>query len=202
MLISDEPYIAKLDAALRRLNNAVLKERSSAYCHRLWSQFIRLRDLHRCVVCDSPNKVSAHHILRKSFLTQARYETGNGVTVCYSCHMEVHRPFNGRPNIELPMDAQGGENIDKMARLLGCLASNAQERRILCDEYYFLSDEYLSTCKSFQGLGGELVFPGTRLEQAYWIWRQTPRHPLSAILAANGVKLPSDFIQLGPFTWL
>lgn len=68
LLIDDQLDTAKLDAALRRLDNAVLNNRSTSYCHRLWSQFIRLRDLHRCVVCDSPHRVSAHHILRKSFL--------------------------------------------------------------------------------------------------------------------------------------
>lgn len=198
----DQLYKTRLDTALRCLNNAVLNDRSTNYCHRLWSKFIRLRDLHRCVVCNSPHRVSAHHILRKSFLTHARYETGNGITLCDSCHSEMHKTFNGRPDLGLPMDTQGGENIEEMIELLGYLASDSLERGILCDKYYFLSDQYLATCKNFQGIKSCTVFPGTRLEQAYWIWRQTPRQVLKAILSANGVELPTDFIQLGPITWL
>lgn len=194
--------IANLDVALCRLENAVLRDRSEIYCHRLWSKFIRLRDLHRCVVCDSPDRVSAHHILRKSFLMQARYETGNGITLCHSCHSKMHKAFNGRPDLGLPMDAQGGENIEEMIELIGYLASDAQERGILCDKYYFLSDQYLNTCKNFQGIENGIDFPGTRIEQAYWIWRQTPRQVLRAILSANGVELPPNFIQHGPITWL
>lgn len=96
------------------------------------------------------------------------------------------------------MDAEGGENIERMIALIGQLANDAHSRGMLCDEYYYLSDNYISTCKRFQGIEESTKFPGTRLEQAYWIWRQTPRSMLSAILEANGFSLPSNFIQLGP----
>jgi hypothetical protein len=99
------------------------------------------------------------------------------------------------------MDAEGGEQIERMVELLGYLAADAQERGVLCDRYYFLSDCYLATCKRFQGIEESTQFPGTRLEQAYWIWRQTPRHVLRAILSANGVELPANFVQLGPLVW-
>lgn len=191
-----------LDEALSRLNNAVLKGRSSNYCHRLWSRFIRLRDLNRCVVCHSSFRVAAHHILRKCFLSSARHEVGNGISLCSMCHAEVHGTFNGRPDLQQPMDAEGGENIERMVELIGHLVSDAQERGILCEKYYFLSDRYLATCKRFQGIEGHIRFPGARLEQAYWIWRQTPREMLRAILGANGFELPSSFIQLGPITCL
>lgn len=192
----------QLNEALHRLENAVAKGRSSAYCHRLWSQFVRLRDLKRCVVCDCKSQVSAHHILRKSFLPRAKYEPGNGITLCRTCHHELHSTFNGRPDLQQPMDAEGGENIERMVGMLGYLASDANERGILCDKYYFLSDRYLQTCKRFQGIEVNAEFPGTRLEQAYWIWRQTPRQMLMAIIEANGLKLPSSLIQLGPIALL
>jgi len=100
------------------------------------------------------------------------------------------------------MDAEGGENIERMVDLLGYLAADAQERGILCNKYYFLSDRYLTTCKNFLGIEESTKFPGTRLEQAYWIWRQTPRQVLRAILSANGLELPPNFVQLGPLVWL
>lgn len=191
----------QLDKALVCLNNAVSKGRSTAYCHRLWSSFVRLRDLRRCVVCHCSDRISAHHILRKSFLSGARFESGNGITLCLSCHKEIHGTFNSRPDLQQPMDAEGGENIEKMVDLLGYLAADASERGMLSDKYYFLSDQYIDTCKKLQGIKKEVQFPGTRLEQAYWIWRQTPREVLEAILSANGFELPLDFIQLGPIVW-
>jgi hypothetical protein len=200
--VEENMDISELDKALVRLNTAVSRGRSAAYCHRLWSKFIRLRDLSQCVICDSPQQVSAHHILRKSFLVHARYEVGNGITLCHSCHAKMHAAFNGRPDLGKPMDAEGGEKIERMIDLLGYLASDASDRGILCDKYYYLSDQYLVTCKRFQGIDEDLQFPGTRLEQAYWIWRQTPRAALKAILEANGFSTPSNFIQLGPLTWI
>lgn len=191
--------LALLDEALRRLENAVSKERSVAYCHRLWSRFIRARDLHRCVACHSTHQVSAHHLLHKSFLDCARYETGNGISLCHACHSELHSAFNGRPDLGQPMDAEGGENIENMADLLGYLAADAQGRGLLSDKYYFLSDRYLETCRRFQGIDAGAKFPGVRLEQAYWIWRQSPREVLRALLSANGFTLPKNFVQIGPF---
>ena len=193
--------LAILNEALHRLENAVSKGRSAAYCHRLWSRFIRVRDLHRCVACHSTHRVSAHHLLRKSFLDYARYEPGNGISLCHACHFEVHSAFNGRPDLGQPMDAEGGENIEKMTDLLGYLASDAQDRGLLNDKYYFLSDRYLETCRRFQGIDAGTKFPGVRLEQAYWIWRQTPREALRALLSANGFTLPPNFVQIGPFTF-
>jgi len=98
------------------------------------------------------------------------------------------------------MDAQGGEKIELMSELLGYLAFDAKERGLLSDHYYYLSDGYLSVCKQFQGLPSHQTFPGTRLEQAYWIWKQTPRETLQAILRENGLELPKNFIQVGPIS--
>ena len=153
------------------------------------------------MVCNSSKRVAAHHILRKSFLSGARFEPGNGITLCLSCHKEVHRIFNRVPDLQQPMDAEGGENIELMVELLGYLAADAFERGILSNKYYFLSDRYIETCKKFQGIEKIVQFPGTRLEQAFWIWRQSPREVIRALFLSNGVDIPENFIQLGPITW-
>ena len=97
------------------------------------------------------------------------------------------------------MDAQGGENIDLLTALYGTLAANAKERNMLVEEYYYLDDEVLGIFKAFQGISPELAFPGSRVEQAHLIWRQTPRAMFNAILRACGIELPADFIQTGSF---
>lgn len=112
--------------------------------------------------------------------------TGNGISLCPSCHKEAHADFNGRPNLQLPMDAQGGEKIEIMTDLYGELCRDATERNLLRDDYYFLSDLILSKFKMFQGFDPFTPFPGHCIEQAHLIWRQTPINVKNAILEANG----------------
>src|SRR5688500_18920342 len=106
------PSIDEIEVAHNRLVNAVMRQRSERYCLRLWSEFIRIRDGRRCIVCHSINNLSAHHVLRKTFFAQARLQRGNGITLCEDCHREPHKVFNGRPDMRQPMDAEGGDDND------------------------------------------------------------------------------------------
>lgn len=147
---------------------------------------MRLRDAFRCVLCGGSNNLAAHHIARKSFLRSARFETGNGITLCGACHREPHEGFNGKPDFSQPMDAQSGEKIDLMAALYGALADDGSRRGILRDDYYFLSDRTLGTFKRFQGFDPDDEFPGALVWQAHLVWRQSSLHVMSALLEANG----------------
>jgi hypothetical protein len=189
--------IEELDRALARLEHAVQHQRSPQHCLRLWSSFIRLRDGKRCVVCNGAQRLAAHHVARKTLFSIARFQTGNGITLCSSCHSEPHEGFNGRPDLEQPMDAEGGEKIELMMDLFRLLAQDAHTRGLVRDDYYFLSDQLLDSFKKFQDLPLEMRFPGMRVAQAYLIWRQTPRRMLNAILEANGLALPNNFVQRG-----
>ncbi len=191
---------AAIDVALKRFLIAIEGYRSLRYCLRLWSQFIRLRDGLRCVVCHETSGLSAHHIIRKSFIPQMQLEFGNGITLCRSCHAQPHEVFNRRPDLTLPMDYEGGDDIDLVAALFYALGEDAKERGLLCDEYYYLSDSALRMFKRFQCIDPNLEFPGYRVEQAYLIWRQTSRAVLRLLLDANGATLPPDLIQTGPLT--
>ena len=189
-----------IDVALDWFITVLERDRSRQRCLRLWSEFIRIRDGRRCVMCHDTSGLSAHHIIRKSFIWMMEVEPGNGITLCRSCHREPHEAFNRRPDLTLPMDAEGGDNIDLTACFFNALVEDARKRDLLCDEYYFLSDSALRTFKRFQCINPDLKFPGYRVEQAYLIWRQTSRAVLRLLLEANGAKLPPDFIQTGPFT--
>jgi hypothetical protein len=191
---------AAVDLALERFLTAIEGNRSLRYCLRRWSEFIRVRDGLRCVVCHETSGLSAHHIIRKSFIPQMQLEFGNGITLCRSCHREPHEAFNRRPDLTLPMDYEGGDSTDLVAALFNALSEDAKTRRLLCDEYYYLSDSALRTFKRFQCIDPDLEFPGYRVEQAYMIWRQTSRAVLRLLLEACGATLPRDLIQTGPFT--
>jgi hypothetical protein len=112
----------EIDSALKKLTSSIVAKRKQTTCLSYWSHFIRLRDGYRCVVCKSSTSLSAHHIVRKSFLPETTFQTGNGITLCRLCHKEVHKGFNGRVNLGLPMDAQDGEKINILTELFDVLA--------------------------------------------------------------------------------
>ncbi len=117
-------------------------------------------------------------------MKELEFQTGNGITLCSDCHKEVHESYNGKPDMSLPMDAQGGEGIEEIVSLFGCLLEDANEKNLLNDKYYYISDIALRKFKIFQGIPLDESFPGSRLYQAYLIWNQSPRQMLNAIFTA------------------
>jgi hypothetical protein len=187
--------MSDIKIALLKLNHAIEKGRRKATCLTLWSKFIRDRDGHQCVLCNTKNGLAAHHIVRKSFIATASLMTGNGITLCKKCHKEKHKGFNGKANILLPMDSQGGEKIELLVELYEILLEDALERDLLNDENYFLSHSLIATFKHFQGINLETAIPGYLLEQAVAIWYQCPRQMLNAVAEANGISMPTEFMQ-------
>jgi len=176
---------------LAKLREALAAGRSRMSCLRRWSEFIRERDGHRCVDCHSQQRLSAHHICRKSLFGAAQFDTGNGITLCRECHKEVHVGFNGRPDRSLPVDAQGGEKLALMERLYSILVNDAVERGLLCEDFYYISDEVLDSLKRMQGYDVSACFPGSRLEQAYLTLAETEWQVRRALAKANGFDLDS-----------
>lgn len=185
---------AEVKAAWMRLDRAVMKNCNERYCIRLWSRFIRLRDGSRCVACHSTRRIAAHHILRKSFLGRARFQTGNGITLCADCHAGVHADFNRKPDLNQPMDAEGGDNNDDIARFFAFLLEDAVEREMNYLEFYFLSEEVLRISRLLQGFSANVSGPGSPLQQAYLIWNFGPPQVRDAILIANGLPPFGDAI--------
>ena len=105
---TDAPDLSAITAKLAKLQVALAGGLPREQCLRRWSAFIRERDGHRCVDCHSRESLSAHHLCHKSFLAEAEFRTGNGITLYSTCHREMHQGFNARPDLSVPMDAQGG----------------------------------------------------------------------------------------------
>lgn len=162
---------AKLDRALRLA-------RSMKWCLTLWSRFVRARDAHRCVACGSNERIQAHHIFRKSTYERGRFELGNGITLCQSCHQVPHAHFNSRADLRQPLGAQGGDDQDEMAFLYGALLDDADERNLSHDDFYGLSNEMLQFFVAVQGYESLYwaVQEGriSRLRMAHEIWRSMP----------------------------
>jgi hypothetical protein len=189
---ADVPDISAIEAKLVKLQAALSGDLPRERRLRRWSEFIRERDGHRCVDCHSRRRLSAHHICRKSFLAEPQFETGNGITLCSACHREVHRGFNARPDLSLPVDAQGGEKLAAMERLYSILTDDAVERGLMRDDFYFLSDELLASFKRMQGYDPATYFPGSRIEQAYLILAEGELGMRRAMAEANGVPMANQ----------
>ena len=112
----------------------------------------------------------------------------------------MHADFNGKPNLQLAMDAEGGDNNEAITEFFGLLLQDAYSRELLCDRYYFLSDAVLQKSRMFQGFSPFVEVPGCRLQQAYLIWRQCPRNIRDALMIANGFTPLGDVITLPGIT--
>lgn len=55
-----------------------------------WSLQVRERDGHKCVKCNSTNKLHAHHIKSWKAYPELRYDLNNGITLCVKCHQIEH----------------------------------------------------------------------------------------------------------------
>lgn len=188
-LAANVPDLQAIIAKLAKLQAALAGGLPRESCLRRWSEFIRERDGHRCVDCHSRQRLSAHHICRKSFFVDVQFQTGNGITLCTTCHREVHRGFNARPDLSLPVDAQGGEKLPSMERLYSILTDDAVERGVMREDFYFLSDELLASFKRMQGYDQGTYFPGSRIEQAYLILAEGELGMRRALAEANGVPM-------------
>lgn len=181
--------LARLDSMLAALHAAIASEVPRSRCLRRWSEFVRLRDGYTCVCCKGQKRLAAHHILRKSLVQAAQYEPGNGITLCSSCHREAHRGFNGRADLALPFDWQGGEKLPLMERLYALLLADAQDRGLLREDFYHLGSRTLGTLRVMQGRNPADGFTGTSLEEAVAILSGSDLHVASAIAEANGLDL-------------
>ena len=168
----------ELRVAKRKLDFAVNNERSTRWCLSLWSSFIRLRDNHRCVMCGSTRELHAHHIWRKTTYPKGRLEPGNGITLCEKCHAVPHAKFNRQPDLQQPLDAQGGDDQDYMAAMWKALVRDANKRDLDHEEFYFIRDEMLQFFVGVQGY--EHLYWAvqrreiTRLQMACEIWHYMP----------------------------
>lgn len=161
-----------------KLSNAIENKRSVRWCLTLWSRFVRARDAHRCVNCESRYRIQAHHIFRKVVYPYGWFELGNGVTLCHDCHRILHAVFNGRPDLAEPINAKGGDDQDEIACLYGKLLEDADKRKLNHDEFYYIHDKMLQFFVAVQGYEEfyHLAQAGniSRLRMAHEIWRNMP----------------------------
>ncbi|MOA11030.1 hypothetical protein D3C78_1309450 [compost metagenome] len=161
-----------------RLVQALQRRRSERWCLTLWGRYIKARDGHRCLICGAGERLHAHHIFRRALYPHGWYQPGNGITLCHECHESPHAVFNGRPDFNQPVDAQGGDDLDNVACYFQCLLVDARARRLGHDDFYFIEDHMLQFIVSLQGYEHlyDAVQQGkmSRLQMAYEAMRGMP----------------------------
>jgi hypothetical protein len=90
--------------------------------------------------------------------------------------------------MQLPLNAEGGDDQDQMAAFWAALLRSADERGLDHDEFYFIKDEMMhwfgevqerpDMFPTAQGLGI------SRLRVAAWIWQDMPSSTYRALLKA------------------
>jgi 5-methylcytosine-specific restriction endonuclease McrA len=61
-----------------------------------WRTAVYQRDDYTCQHCgEVGGKLNAHHIESWSSFPEKRFEIDNGITLCYKCHVEVHKVEGG-----------------------------------------------------------------------------------------------------------
>ena len=56
-----------------------------------WGLDVKTRDAFKCQECGSENDLHAHHIIPWKYDSEKRFDMGNGITLCRSCHAKAER---------------------------------------------------------------------------------------------------------------
>lgn len=92
----DNEYVYPLEDGTYQIthwyeNNGIgetAKKRNS-YSYRKWREQVIERDK-KCAICNSTDKLVAHHIKPFAEYPTLRFDINNGITLCESCHMKLH----------------------------------------------------------------------------------------------------------------
>jgi hypothetical protein len=185
--------LEKLDFMLERLNSCLTKSINIHSKVKIWGNFIKFRDGYQCLKCFSKDRLEAHHIFRRCFQPQAELYAGNGITLCKTCHKQIHAKFNRRPRTDSIMNDQGGDDPDYITENFFYLIREAKKKNIFLNRYYFIGDDLMKRSQYFQGINIDSESKEPLIAQAFWLWRQCPPKMYKAVMAANGCSLEPPF---------
>ena len=81
----------------------VVYSRKEDYGHIRWAAEVKRRDNYACVICNRKGvMLNSHHMNSWADFPAERYDVGNGVTLCQSCHDTFHDIYK-----------KGGNTVDQ-----------------------------------------------------------------------------------------
>tara|TARA_R110000803_G_C11840493_1_gene304519 strand:+ start:26 stop:679 length:654 start_codon:yes stop_codon:yes gene_type:complete len=75
-----------------------------------WAKAVKTRDSYTCVRCNTVatgNYISAHHVMPKAFFPETALNIDNGVTLCNSCHKQIHADLDKLTNSGIQLSPVG-----------------------------------------------------------------------------------------------
>lgn len=102
--IKDKSPVWKGGAEVSRVERAT-------YEYRQWRSAVFARDSYSCKKCGARNgngiavELHAHHIKNWKDNKEARFDVGNGVTLCDTCHMDFHNRYGKRNNTQAQLES-------------------------------------------------------------------------------------------------
>ena len=81
-------YNIKQIEKLRKPFNISIEEYRWALLY--WSRSIKKLDNNMCKICDSTEKLHAHHLFPKALFPEMALDINNGITLCNKCHYRIH----------------------------------------------------------------------------------------------------------------
>ena len=70
---------------------AVYCSKTCLALYRNWRKAIFKRDNYVCKLCGDSKKICSHHILEAQEYPNKKYDKNNGITLCKTCHIFVHK---------------------------------------------------------------------------------------------------------------
>ena len=106
---------ANMSAAKQSIRDAYTKmygeqHKPSFHYLRKWSIQVKERDSYTCVRCNTVatgGSIHAHHIVPKEYFPEVAFDMDNGVTLCSSCHRNIHAFIDKLTLSGVKLDAEG-----------------------------------------------------------------------------------------------
>ena len=74
-----------------------------------WSKAVKERGNHKCAICESTDKIEAHHIMYANAWPSQRLDLRNGMVLCNVCHKK-HHALNGTKQTVYLFTTLGGQS--------------------------------------------------------------------------------------------
>ena len=106
---------ANMSAAKQSIRDAYTKmygeqHKPSFHYLRKWAKQIKARDNFTCNRCNTVatgGSIHAHHIVPKEYFPEVAFDMDNGVTLCSSCHRNIHAFIDKLTLSLVKLDAEG-----------------------------------------------------------------------------------------------
>jgi hypothetical protein len=116
------------------------------------------RDGYRCVICNSPDHINAHHITNRDEMKDGGYSVDNGITLCWKCHLLAEKFYPN--NLYLMIGSKLAEPaFDLLSEVRRYIATATREQ--------VAKDLLASDFEEYRGIGESITAETIASQEAY-----------------------------------